>query len=391
MKAETKKILWISPRWPEPANDGAKIATFQLLRYLQNDFEIHLLAILPEEEPSPAISVLDRCTVRVLRRPRPRGSLAFRLLVRPWVPVTFSSFASSSLRNEVKSAVSAMDWDWIVFDGAHAAVPFLKSGAKTSARLVYRAHNAEYSLWERTAEAQGFFKRLALKHQAALVKKIESSILSLCDFVFPVSSDDASLFQALSPAIRSEVIRIGQDFPESLPPRKSSHCLGFVGRLDWLPNRQGLEWFLSKVWAQVAEKRPELTLKVAGSGDASWLERYRQLPRLEILGPVASVDSFYEGIDAAIVPLFFGSGTRVKAIEASRFAVPCISTSLGVEGCPLVAGASFLRAESVEDWVKVLEQASFDSLKALGASAFAVMKPQYDSRVIADKVRRIFA
>lgn len=59
----------------------------------------------------------------------------------------------------------------------------------------------------------------------------------------------------------------------------------------------------------------------------------------------------YRQAAVSIVPVFYGSGTRVKVIEASRFARPCFSTALGVEGVGLESGVSFFRGESESDWI----------------------------------------
>jgi glycosyltransferase involved in cell wall biosynthesis len=94
---------------------------------------------------------------------------------------------------------------------------------------------------------------------------------------------------------------------------------------------------------------------------------------------VPNIEDFYQGIDASIVPLFFGSGTRVKVIEASRLAIPCVSTAIGVEGCPLRSGHSYLNAESIEDWVSVLRSTTQTEFQMIGGFAFEAMKSNYDS------------
>ena len=219
------------------------------------------------------------------------------------------------------------------------------------------------------------------------------ALLRRSDLVLPVSDEDAKIFQLLVKDLKPEVIRIGQNFPVTPPSREPGDSklitLGFIGRLDWMPNRHGLEWFLTEAWPAISRGHPGLRLKVAGSGDGRWLDRFRQLEGLEFLGKVASVESFYSGIDAAIVPLFVGSGTRVKVIESSRFSVPCISTSLGVEGCPLTPGKSYIQAESVEDWIRAIQTVSRAQLGETGSRAFNAMKSLYDSAGIARKLAEL--
>jgi glycosyltransferase involved in cell wall biosynthesis len=389
------KVLWITPRWPLPAQDGARIATLQLLKPLAANFEITLVGVLPDAEEAVSLRELGVRECRVVRRHLLKTHPIFRLLGRPMMPVTFSSFTVERVRAELTTILSQGSWDWIVFDGMHGAIPFLRgqglpqfSFLPSKARLVYRAHNVEFSIWERAARMARFPRSLVFNFQARLVRAFEASLCRQCDWILPVSEQDSAIFTKVAPQVRQEVIRIGQHFPSAAPARtvNGELTLGFLGKLDWMPNRQGLSWFLDKVWPHVSGLR----LRIAGSGHARWLGRYKDLPGIEWLGRVNSIDAFYSGIDASIVPLFIGSGTRVKVIEASRFAVPCISTALGVEGCPLVPGSSYVQAESVDDWVSALKTLSRAAARGIGASAFLQMKDLYDGQVIAQSAAAVF-
>ena len=43
---------------------------------------------------------------------------------------------------------------------------------------------------------------------------------------------------------------------------KKSFC--FIGSLDWMPNLQGLEWFLQNVWPDVNAANPQYEFHIAG-------------------------------------------------------------------------------------------------------------------------------
>jgi glycosyltransferase involved in cell wall biosynthesis len=392
-----KKILWISPRWPEPANDGAKIATLELMKHIQFEekFEVTLLALLPEEETAPPITDVRLSEVRVLRRRVATGSYLSRFLQNPFLPITFGSFVEEKLEREVQKVVRDEHWDGIVFDGVHAAIPFLKRGFPAKSQLFYRAHNVEFMLWERAAIVHGYMRRRALKLQAMLVKRFEKKLVDRCEMTFPVSDEDAEVFSRICPDAELKVIRIGQNFSKEPPKRPENSekpiVFGFIGRIDWMPNQQGLEWFLREVWPEVVKRDLPIELHIAGSGDSRWLDGYRSLPKITFLGKVKSVEAFYQMIDASIVPLFVGSGTRVKVIESSRFAIPCISTTLGVEGCSLTPEKSYVRAKNREEWLTALSSLSRTALKEVGLNAFLEMKKHYDSDEISRQFIRCLA
>src|SRR5690606_35629290 len=110
-----------------------------------------------------------------------------------------------------------------------------------------------------------------------------------------------------------------------------------------------------------------------GRGDASYLARYQKLPTVEVRGVVEDLSEEYQRAEAALVPLFFGSGTRVKIVEAARYGCPVISTPLGARGLPLENAPSFLEATSADDWIARLTATSSDLTVTAGSMAFETL------------------
>jgi hypothetical protein len=97
--------------------------------------------------------------------------------------------------------------------------------------------------------------------------------------------------------------------------------IGFIGNLDYPPNQISLRQFLNE-YSQHLQKN-QIELLVAGYGSekvASW-----GFP-ISVLGPVASVETFYEKIDAAVVPIHHGGGIKVKSLEALSFGLTVFGT-----------------------------------------------------------------
>ena len=160
----------------------------------------------------------------------------------------------------------------------------------------------------------------------------------------------------------------------------------FVGRLDWPPNRKGLKWFLREVWGQACVRQPGLRLTVIGSGDSSWLREFTNLPNLSILGRVDRLEPHYGSACASIVPIYFGSGTRVKAIESCLFGKVCISTAMGVEGLGLTPDLEYVRCETADDWIRVLSTLSANNALKLGENARNFVAQRFNARRVAEKM-----
>lgn len=132
--------------------------------------------------------------------------------------------------------------------------------------------------------------------------------------------------------------------PEPLaaaPPRAL-----FVGGAN-SPNFDALDWLLDAIWPIVRAARPTAELHLAGhvcARRAGWPDG------VVAHGVVADLAPLYAAADVALVPIRFGSGLKIKLVEALGAGVPVVSTTIGAEGvAPPPAG--FLRiADEAADY-----------------------------------------
>jgi glycosyltransferase involved in cell wall biosynthesis len=384
--AGMERLLWITPKWPLPATDGARQATTQLLGALcAKGVIVDLLAIVPEGEDvleSEAVEVLGVRSAAVVRRPNPGRGLHLRnLLRRPLRALTLSQYSTKTLSRAVSRAAS-QPGTVVVYDGLHSAAWAQEGVSWPKPFSVYRAHNVEADLWFRGAsQKRGLAARL-LAWQGGAVQRFEAALCDRVQVVFTVSDADTARFREVAPSARLETLPIGLD-PKPLggPPPNEQQLL-FIGRLDWPPNRDGLEWFLKRVWPKVT--RPFI-LSIVGSGDGSWLSPYLDDSRIRFLGEVESVDSHYQSAIVNLVPIFYGSGTRVKAIESSLFETACLGTERGVEGLRLDPQTDYFRAESELEWIDTLNALDPEAARQRGRNALARVAGRFNRDRIADQ------
>ena len=393
------KILWIVPKFPLGAPDGARYATCALIRHLVPlGAAIDLLCLLPEGEladASVAMKNLGVLSCTLLRRSGSR----YWPLPSPRAPITFKSFTSSGLRRAFQRELTR--WvetlppvmsPWLVFVGLHsfgALSDETRSAlVKRGCKMAYRAHNFETSFWEQcAAKSPTPWFRWFFLYQATLVRTFERRITQSVDVTAPVSDEDKRRFEILVPGARIFTVPIGMDFPDEnkIPPIPDSAKfeLLFIGRLDWLPNRNGLLWFLENVWPALTKARPDTALTIAGTGDGRWLEKFQKQPGIRCLGRVDDIAPLYASSALAIAPLFQGSGTRVKIIEAACYGRPVMSTALGAEGSGLVPGQSYYQAESPTAWIDRLSKVGLSECRQTGLAAYRKSRDRFDGRAIA--------
>lgn len=377
------KILWLCPRVPWPPEDGASVASATLIRQLGLlGHEIELICFpqtdpgISEEEVAARLGI-DKCLF-IRRGPRsPRYKpleVARHLVTRPLSPLTMREFYEPGLKRTLTQSVNS-DAQIMVCDTLHVwgavsgALPF----------VIYRAHNVESQIWKRASQhTTNPFLRLLLAIQAWCVFSAERDLARRANVVATVSDTDGSAFIDLYGAERVVTVPIGFTFeaPLAASPGETVNLL-FVGKLDWPPNAEGLRWFLRSVWPVAFARRSQLRLRIVGSGQPPDLAPF---DGVEFLGRVADLTPLYRQCDLAIVPVRFGSGTRVKAIEAARYGRALLSTELGVEGLGLDHAAHYLRANSADEWIHVLTTVTRHECAELGARVFQHLRNDFDER-----------
>ena len=391
-----RRILWVTPKWPLPASDGARQATSSALRAVSELGEkIDLLSFVDRTPAQSEIRQLEKelgiKQVYTILKVRRFGKLSrlfnlfcstFHFSDLPFTIIPFQAANLLQLLNPVRNETSDK-WSYIVFDGLHTGASFIRNKKRTKfeqSKFIYRAHNLEANLWQQAAKNAGFVTRLLMLNQKKKIARFEADLVATCDAVAPVSSADLEQFKSVYKTSLIKLIPIGFDF--SSAPQKQNNStvkLLYVGSTSWQPNKEGLLWFLREVWPELSIKRQDISLTVVGRGTEKLIDTFNNLSRIRLLGEVKNLDSLYLESSASLVPIFSGSGTRVKAIEASRFGRVCISTALGVEGLPLEQEDSYLRAETKEEWISILSTIKSEKLQEMGLRAYHALRKDFDT------------
>ena len=356
-----KKVLWVTPKFTLPALDGARIASEKLLKFFPHDtYELHYLCLSEDDDESSrkAIqSIFNAKSTHFIQRPKKTIWMMLKsLMTSPCIPLTFASFNHMRVRRKVATFVDSTDFQTIVFDGLHPALSFMTLDLKSKAQLVYRAHNIESDLWfEKSEKTKFVLTKFFYLLQARLVKKIESEVLETVHGIAPIYKEDQAGFVKMCVDDKFNLTPLGLEF-DIIPTIEdtSSVRLLYIGRLDWPPNRDGLKWFLKQVWPEVVRKRKDLYLDIVGIGNSNWLRPFLESKNLKFHGVVGDVAPFYKNCDYTIVPIFYGSGTRIKFLEPYCYGRLPIATSMAAQGSGVDEG-QFLCVNSQKEWINILE------------------------------------
>ena len=144
--------------------------------------------------------------------------------------------------------------------------------------------------------------------------------------------------------------------------------------MNWIPNQEGIRWFLQNVWMDVHRQYPALKYYIAGREIPAWLT-HTDYPNVVIAGEVENAIHFMNSRSIMLVPLFSGSGIRIKIIEAMAIGKAIISTSIGAEGIPYTHGENIMIADTPCEFFEMISAcvANKDLCSKLGKNAREVI------------------
>lgn len=213
-------------------------------------------------------------------------------------------------------------------------------------------HNVETMIWKRHHERESHaLKRAFFKMQARKMENYERSVCQRARHIIAVSAVDADCMKELFSIANVDAVPTGVDvdfFRPSDPVERTADLL-FSGSMDWLPNIEAIEYFLSEIFPLIRAKRPDTTFVIAGrSPDPAVLRAAERFPGVMVTGSVPDMRPYLWSSKISIVPIRIGGGTRLKIYESMAAGLPVVSTSIGAEGLDYTKGKDILIADTPE-------------------------------------------
>jgi glycosyltransferase involved in cell wall biosynthesis len=353
------RLLFVTRRAPYPLDNGARIRAHRLLCGLAESFSTTLLtyhhhaaspdSAVPPAELAAALADVDVVTVPGLGPGKRMAQAVSLCRPRSW---EFGRYHRWDFGERLRHIVAERRPDVVHFDdiGVGSFAPV--SGALT----VFAPHNIEHRILAGNARAASGLRRVFSELERRKVSREERLLWRTADLVLAVSELDAETMR-VGGARHVELCPNGTDRTARLPaPRRAAGeplRLLFIGSGGYRPYEVGLSWFVREVYPIVAEALPT-RFEVVGQAPRQPVEAAGVVYR----GRVPSVLPYYERAHALVVPMFEGSGTRLKIVEAMAYGRPVVSTRLGAEGLPIAPGDHYIGAEDAQSFSAALLELS---------------------------------
>ena len=384
------RLLFISPRFLFPLDQGGKIRTANTLRGMKGGaFDITLAS----PAPAPDAYAADIATIcdRFISWPERHFSLLAKLLLLPGrLPVAVATDRSAEGARIVAAALGEKP-DVLVVDFPHAAV---LAPPPYRVPSVMFTHNIEAEIFERHAAVNALHQRLVYSDQARKMRRFEGDVLRTFDRVIAVSARDAKGLASQFGLKTVDVIDTGVDLDfYAFTPPPAAPVVVFSGVMDGRANIDGVDYLMDEIWPLMAARRPDLKALMVGRNPPPTMiakAEKRGLP-WTFTGFVEDIRPHVAAGAVSIIPLRVGSGTRIKAFEAMALGRPVVSTTIGVEGLDITPGEHFLAADTAADFADAVLRLIDDPALAnrLAIAARARLEEKFSWSVVARQFESI--
>ena len=412
--ASERSLLFLVPSLPYPPVSGGDIRAYHFLRRLSRHFDVYLLA----QYGGPDIQLWDEHHARLFAETgigalcipdrehqlgyiAPRTPLAWRLqnTIKFWrgAPHGLTLDIDPDCAREVQRLVADHRFDAVMIDHL-----FMMQYARFVRPLpvFYSATDVEttkFKRWYSADEPISLRRRVLHRAQGRMIQFHESRVSRTARAVFATSETDRDALQRLNKdgSGRFVVAANGVDLEYFQARSRESFeqppAVLFVGTMFYKPNQQAADFLAHEVFPRVRERIADATCHIAGKTwpHVDYSDLHRPERGVYMHGFVPDVRPYMARSQILVAPLFIGSGTRIKILEAMATGTPVVSTAIGAEGIDYTDGENIVIADSAADIAAAIVDLLNDRQRCarIGAAGRRLVERQYTWDASADIVR----
>ena len=374
------KILFLAHRIPYPPNKGDKIRSFNEIKYLSQNHEIHLACLADDLNDLKYTKNLKKyckiVNIIPLKLKTAKFKTIFSLLNKK--PLSVSYFYSKRLQKIINHLLSTNNYDAIICFSSSMAEYIFRSivhgqwllvrnnkpspnNQRLSTKLIMDFVDIDSDKWKQYAEHVRPPFSLIYKLESNRLAQYERKVAKIFHYSIFVSKKEAELFYMQNPDIDNILaIPNGVDFDYFNPYQllannqqlASNHpILLFTGAMDYYANVDGVIWFCKKIFPYLIKKYPKLKFYIVGRNPTSAIKKLVN-SNIIITGYVDDIRPYYQIATVYIAPLRIARGIQNKILEAMAMAKPVISTSKAFEGIEATPNKDLLLADSEKEFIE---------------------------------------
>jgi glycosyltransferase involved in cell wall biosynthesis len=342
---------------PLPANSGGALRTWQNVVALSAAGRVGVFGLRADEPaPPPRDGIESWCSSRDPSVTDPTRFASLDWLRDP-AAVPWDQYYSARALAELENAIERFRPDVVVLEEIWL-YRYIEPLIGRKWRVVLDASTVESVMNRELASRSSRVAAVVRTALADRIEAVEAAAFTSVDQVWMCSQTDAEkvrtrLGDAIPIALVPNTIDVESYRREE--PYRARPTMTYPAMFAYPPSEAAALFLVRDVVPPLARKFDGLRLVLVGRNPTpAMVDEAASDPRVALTGAVPDVRPYLAESGAVPIPLFDGSGTRLKALEAFAAGVPVVSTTKGIEGLDAVPGSHFLRAEDPDEFVVAL-------------------------------------
>jgi polysaccharide biosynthesis protein PslH len=351
------RSLVVAVALPLPASSGDALRTWQNVVALTDAGPVGVFGLRaddPAPPPRAGIELWRSSSDPSLTDPTVLSSLDW---LRDPVAVPWDQYYSPSALAELEGAINEFRPDVVVLEEVWL-YRYIEALRGRDWRVVLDVYSIESTLNRELASHSSRVGAAVRAEFARRIELIETAAFRAVDQVWVCSRADADAVRAY-PGSTTSIALVPNTIDVAryhmVEPYRPRSTMVFPAMFAYRPNEEAALFLAREVVPRLAPRFADLQLLLVGRNPTRAMrDAAASDPRITVTGAVTDVRPYLAESGAMPIPLFDGTGTRLKALEAFAAGVPVVSTAKGVEGLDAEVEIHFLRAEDSDEFVAAL-------------------------------------
>jgi glycosyltransferase involved in cell wall biosynthesis len=384
------RILICSLEAPLPPSNGLRVHVSTLVRELQKEHEVRVLALHKLDQDDPGnLDWLRLVPDKIEGRPVMR--------MFSWETALFVGRAPGAIESAGQLRRPLLDelrrFQPEVVHVTSGRLARLGASLRGQPKVLVALDAWHLNVDAEIVAARGAIRRLR-RIERRLVTRFERSEYRRFERVVVVSEEDRQALLAVNAELTIEVIPNGVDaeaFDWDGTSRDRS-LIVFTGVMSYAPNVSAAEVLARDVLPRVRRLLPSARLALVGRDPASEVWALGDLPGVEVVGEVPDLRPWLSRAGAYACPMLTGTGIKNKLLEAMANGLPCVATPLALQGIAAKPGEEVMVGSTEEELAEHMARLLLEAGLAdrVGAAGRAYVRANHTWASVAKEYERVY-
>lgn len=357
-----RDLLYLTHRIPFPPNKGDKIRAYNVLRYLQRHFNVHLGSFIDDPvDQQYAAQLATGCASSCFVRLRPRvARLASIPALWHGESLSVAYYRHPAMRDWVRDTLAQHRIDTaLAFSGPMAQYLPART-ARGPLHRVLDLVDVDSEKWQNYADHRRWPMSSLYRREGRNLLEFERDAARSYDQVLLVSRAEADLFRLRAPESGHKTGHFSNGVdtayfapqPAAPDPYHGARALVFTGAMDYPPNIEAVAWMAERVMPALRLRFPDLQFHIVGARPSPQVRMLARLPGIHVSGAVPDIRPYLQHAALAVAPLQIARGIQNKILEAMAMAKTVVATPQALEGLSAEPGRDLICAATAIEFIQ---------------------------------------